>query len=101
VAQIALGLVLAGGLGNLYDRVMIGRVRDFIHALPGRTLPFDWKWPGTHNTEMFPWVFNIADLLLFSGMVLLLMFVNRRDRSRKSAESEAAQAELATVPAES
>ena len=37
--QIILGLLLAGVLGNMYDRIEIGKVRDMIHMLPG------WHWP--------------------------------------------------------
>jgi lipoprotein signal peptidase len=32
--QIILGMLLAGVLGNLYDRARFGYVRDMIHALP-------------------------------------------------------------------
>jgi signal peptidase II len=90
LAHVALGVILAGGLGNLYDRLVFGRVRDFIHALPGRRLPFDWKWPGTSNPEMFPWVFNVADMLLLVGMITLMVHVNgvERRRARESAETE-------------
>src|SRR5262245_49417640 len=52
----ALGLILAGTLGNLYDRLVFGGVRDFLH--------FYWfEWP----------VFNVADCCLVSGAFLLLL----------------------------
>jgi signal peptidase II len=88
LAHIAIGLILAGGVGNLYDRIVIGRVRDFIHMFPNRRLPYDWSWPGTSNPELFPWVFNIADVLLFIGMLGLMTHLNRRERLRKTAESQ-------------
>jgi lipoprotein signal peptidase len=51
----ALGLILAGTLGNLYDRVVFHGVRDFFH--------FYWfEWP----------VFNVADCCLVVGAFLLL-----------------------------
>src|SRR5262245_31682628 len=31
VLTIALGLIMAGALGNCYDRLAFGRVRDFVH----------------------------------------------------------------------
>jgi lipoprotein signal peptidase len=54
----ALGLILAGTLGNLYDRIVFGGVRDFIHWHY-----YSWEWP----------VFNIADCCLVVGAGLLLL----------------------------
>ena len=51
----ALGLILAGTLGNLYDRVVFGGVRDFLYF-------YKIEWP----------VFNIADCCLVCGAFLLL-----------------------------
>jgi lipoprotein signal peptidase len=52
----ALGLILAGTLGNLFDRVVFGGVRDFLY--------FYWiEWP----------VFNVADCFLVVGAGLLLL----------------------------
>jgi lipoprotein signal peptidase len=54
---VALGLILGGTLGNLYDRVVFNGVRDFLH----------WNY-------MFDWpVFNIADSCLVCGACLLLL----------------------------
>jgi signal peptidase II len=53
----ALGLILAGTLGNFYDRVVFNGVRDFLH----------WDY-------LFDWpVFNIADCCLVCGAGLLLL----------------------------
>jgi lipoprotein signal peptidase len=52
----ALGLILAGTLGNFYDRLVFSGVRDFLHW-------YKWyDWP----------VFNIADCCLVCGASLLL-----------------------------
>ncbi len=85
-AHVALGLVLAGGVGNLYDRVLYSVVRDFVHLFPGWTLPFGWQWGG-HSNEIFPWVFNVADVMLLTGMGLLMLHMNRRDRRRREAHA--------------
>jgi signal peptidase II len=53
----ALGLILAGTLGNLYDRVIFNGVRDFLHW----NYRFDWP------------VFNCADCCLVCGAALLLL----------------------------
>ena len=83
LAHVALAMILAGGLGNLCDRLIYGRVRDFLQLLPDRRLPFGWTWPGTNNPELFPWVFNLADVLLLVGMILLMIHINRVEKIRK------------------
>ena len=88
LAHVGIGLILAGGLGNLYDRFVFGAVRDFLHMLPRWNLPFGWNWPGG-NSEVFPWVFNIADMFLLMGMVLLLIHVQLTGRDERKAEEAA------------
>ena len=54
---LAFGLLLGGCLGNLYDRVIYGYVRDFIYFKFG--------------TYSYP-IFNIADIGIVIGTILLL-----------------------------
>ncbi|MCH7835404.1 MAG: signal peptidase II [Chloroflexi bacterium] len=54
VAPIAIGMMLGGAVGNLVDRVRLGRVTDFID------FPF---WPS----------FNVADSSITVGIVVLLL----------------------------
>jgi len=90
LAHAALGLILAGGLGNLFDRWQFAAVRDFLHMLPGWQMPFGLSWPGGSG-DIFPWVFNLADVMLLSGMGLLLIHINRvetrKERTRKTTEA--------------
>ena len=94
LAHIALGLILAGGIGNLYDRINFGVVRDFLHMFPGRKLPFGLSWPGG-NPELFPWVFNVADVLLLTGMSLLMIHLNRAENPRDSRNPRKVQSDAA------
>lgn len=71
-AHIAFALVVAGGLGNLYDRVRFACVRDFLHPLPGVRLPFGLAWPGG-SREVWPYVSNIADAFLLIGIAVLVI----------------------------
>ncbi len=70
--QVVLGLLLAGVLGNLYDRLVHGYVRDMIHIFPGV------RWSDLHgslwNGEVFPWVFNLADVYLCIGVPAVLAY---------------------------
>lgn len=57
--NITFGFLFAGCIGNLYDRLFFGYVRDFIQ--------FDfWK--------SFP-VFNFADVALTVGVILLIIYL--------------------------
>jgi signal peptidase II len=76
--QIVLGMLLAGVLGNMYDRIFHGYVRDMIYIFPGRYWPGwltarlpDWGWT---RGQIFPWIFNVADMLLCTGVALMLVY---------------------------
>ena len=71
VTHVALACILAGALGNLYDRVVFGGVRDLLWLFPGVKLPFGLSWPGGSN-EAYPWIFNIADVGLVLGVLTIL-----------------------------
>jgi signal peptidase II len=81
--SVALGLILAGTLGNLYDRLVFGGVRDFLH--------FYWfEWP----------VFNVADCCLVCGAGLLLVqafWTQPNPQNKPMASAEKAVAEVAEV----
>jgi signal peptidase II len=70
--HVALGLILSGALGNLYDRVRFAAVRDMLHMLPGVDLPFGLNWPNG-SSEVWPWIFNLADVALIVGVSLVLI----------------------------
>lgn len=90
-AHVALGLLLAGGIGNLYDRLRFACVRDFLHPLPGVRLPWGIRWPNGSD-EVWPYVSNIADLWLIIGIAVLLIF------SWKHPAESPAEAPPATPP---
>ncbi len=57
-ATVALALILAGALGNVYDRVVYGSVVDFIEVHI-----YTYHWPD----------FNVADSSIVIGACLLLL----------------------------
>lgn len=80
LAQVAIGLLIAGGLGNLYDRWTFGCVRDFLHPLPGWVWPGNWQPFGTR--EVWPYVSNVADAWLIIGIAILFVYLWRHDGRR-------------------
>lgn len=80
---ITLALILAGALGNLYDRLNLHgwtdshgapvyAVRDFLNCtIPG--FEFDGMRPRLKREYHWP-VFNIADVLLVTGAIMLTLY---------------------------
>lgn len=61
----ALGLILGGAVGNLADRIRLGEVVDFLDFYIGT-----YHWPA----------FNVADIAISIGSILLLISVYRNRR---------------------
>ena len=68
---VALAMVLGGALGNLYDRVVLGHVVDFI------LVHWQSRW-------FFP-AFNLADTFITIGAILLALDMFKSDKSVKEA----------------
>lgn len=63
----ALALVLGGALGNVWDRILLGHVVDFIDVYYGT-----WHWPA----------FNVADSAITVGAAMLLWDTLRGENRR-------------------
>lgn len=57
--RLSLALILAGAIGNLIDRVLLGQVVDFFDFMIG-----DFHW----------YIFNVADSSVTIGMIIFLYF---------------------------
>lgn len=67
IMKISFGLIISGAIGNLYDRIAYGYVVDFILI---------------HYKDIyyFP-TFNIADMLVVFGTVLLSIYILKEDNN--------------------
>jgi signal peptidase II len=86
--QIILGMLLAGVLGNLYDRMVYSYVRDMLYMLPGKYI---------FGREAFPWIFNFADTLLCVGVGLMVLYSFFTGEPGKASEKK----DAAVQPAQS
>ncbi|QEC78648.1 signal peptidase II [Mucilaginibacter ginsenosidivorax] len=77
--QAGIIVILAGGIGNLYDRAVYGSVTDFAHM----------------NFGLFETgIFNIADVAIMVGVGMLLLnaFMREREQKRQAAAGKAVTA---------
>ena len=80
IVTVALALILAGGIGNLIDRIVYGgHVVDFMNlGLP---------WIAIRGWEPRTGIFNVADLAIVAGLVLMVAaeFLRARAEAAQSA----------------
>ena len=63
--SVCIGLIAGGAIGNLIDRIAIAGVTDFLDV----ALTPSFHWPA----------FNVADMCIVGGTLLLLIAILRRD----------------------
>jgi len=71
---LAIILIIGGGVGNLYDRVMHGSVTDFMH------IDFIIFQTG---------IFNVADMSIMAGMFIIIIDSFLKSRKEKAAAAKA------------
>lgn len=65
---ISCAMFIAGGLGNLYDRIVYGAVIDFIE-----TYPLGYAFP----------IFNVADMFVVIGAIIMVVFMIYEEKVEK------------------
>jgi len=60
ISIIGFSLIIGGGIGNIFDRIVYGSVTDFLYL----------DFGGMFKTG----IFNIADLSVTTGMILILIY---------------------------
>ncbi|MEX2670564.1 MAG: signal peptidase II [Phycisphaeraceae bacterium] len=92
IVHIALAGILAGALGNLYDRIVYSVVRDMLWLFPNLELPFGWTWPGG-SPYLYPWLFNLADAYLLIGIFVVLIRSITTDIQRARQQKQEAKSD--------
>ncbi len=70
LTRLAIGMIGGGALGNLYDRLMIGRVVDYL------------------DFQIWPYVFNFADSMIVVGVGLILFLLYRQEKEQDKSIAE-------------
>lgn len=68
LTRLAMGIIGGGALGNLYDRLVIGRVVDYL------------------DFQIWPYVFNFADSMIVIGVGFLMIAIYRDEKASRSSE---------------
>ena len=71
---LAIELIVAGGIGNLIDRVTQGYVTDFLDF--------------TADIPFWDWIFNVADIAVCVGCFLLVLYLFFFDKPEEKADGE-------------
>jgi signal peptidase II len=83
---VALALIMAGAIGNCYDRLAFGRVRDFVHFHVD-PIGFDCA------------IFNFADNMLIAGALVLMVLALRPEPPARADEQAPSVVSEGTVQA--
>ncbi|HEY8875881.1 MAG TPA: signal peptidase II [Desulfosporosinus sp.] len=68
LTRLAIGMIGGGALGNLYDRLLTGRVVDYL------------------DFQIWPYVFNFADSMIVVAVGLLMLQIYRAEKVSGKAE---------------
>ena len=68
LTRLVIGMIGGGALGNLYDRLMIGRVVDYL------------------DFQIWSFVFNFADSMIVVGVGLLMVLIYREEDAQRNLE---------------
>ncbi len=73
--RYGLGLFIGGGLGNMIDRILLGRVLDFLES------------------SFRPGIFNLADVFIYLGVFLIILgsFIHQEEPVSSSLSEVAPQ----------
>ena len=70
ITRLAFGMIGGGALGNLYDRLVIGRVVDYL------------------DFQIWSYVFNFADSMIVVGAGLLMLALYRDEKAQGKSVSD-------------
>lgn len=70
LTRLAIGMIGGGALGNLYDRLVIGRVVDYL------------------DFQIWPFVFNFADSMIVVGVGLFMLRLYLEEKAQGKSMSE-------------
>lgn len=74
---VLMGLVIGGAFGNIIDRIFLGEIQGFEGMLQGRVVDFIHFYLRIGDFDVFPYIFNVADMAISVSLVTLIVFHKR------------------------
>jgi signal peptidase II len=74
---VLMGLVIGGAFGNIIDRIFLGSIQGFEGMLQGRVVDFIHFYYRIGDFDVFPYIFNVADMAISVSLVTLIIFHKR------------------------
>jgi signal peptidase II len=88
VLKLSLALILGGAIGNLIDRIFYGVIYGYAPLFYGRVVDFidvDFFNINLFGYSYDRWpIFNIADMSVSVGVIILLLFSNKFSKQKES-----------------
>lgn len=72
--NFCISLVLGGAVGNIIDRIIIGKILGHGGILEGHVVDFIYFSLRIGNWPVFPYIFNVADIAISLAIIILLVF---------------------------
>lgn len=69
-----ISLILGGAIGNIIDRIFMGKVLGHGGWLEGHVVDFIYFSLRIGDWTVFPYIFNVADVAISLSLILLLVF---------------------------
>jgi len=72
--MVCMGLIIGGAFGNILDRIFMARVGGYGGVLDGHVVDFIHFNLRIGSWDVFPYIFNVADMAISVAIVTLLIF---------------------------
>lgn len=72
-----MGLIIGGALGNITDRLFLGKIQEKGGVLDGHVVDFIHFKLNVAGYDVFPYIFNVADSAITIAILTLLIFYKK------------------------
>lgn len=75
--MVCMGLIVGGAFGNISDRLIMAVLEGYGGVLDGHVVDFIYFSLRINGWQVFPYIFNVADVAISAAIISLLIFNKR------------------------